>query len=138
MKQIILKLSLLIMLAACLNSALAAPDNMRVDTSDANESLKDLKSVLDNNCVFDWISYFREYVDSSGLLIRDSTYIATYSAYNSNFKLAYTRMYPNPGAPPTYKGEIHIQNDGEHIVVEDSTKLIVINKRISVMQAFSN
>lgn len=136
MRQIIGKLILLILFTACLSSAVAAPDKMRVDTSDANESLKDLLSLYENNYVFSFISYFREYVDSSGVLIKDSSYLATYIAYKNNFRYIYTRMYPNPGIPPTYKYEVHIQNDREYVTVEDSMKLIFINKRISIMQAF--
>lgn len=136
MKQIIGKISLLIMLATCFNSAEAAPDKIRVDTSDANESLKDLQSLLANNYLGCFATYFREYVDSSGAKIRDSSYLSYYSSYKTSFRYAYTRMYPNPGIPPTYKDEVHLQNDREHITVEDSMKLIFINKRISLMQAF--
>ncbi|AXY76939.1 hypothetical protein D3H65_24420 [Paraflavitalea soli] len=142
MRQILVKISLLFLLAACCNSALAAPDNIRVDTSDANESLKDLQSVIDNNAVYVEVLYYRDYVDSSGNLVKDSSLISWFNAFKNNFQWTSARVYPKPFDPddpwayPIYKTEEHIQNDREYITFDDSSKTIVINKRISIMQAF--
>lgn len=128
MRRIIYAMSLVLSLIASLNRA-AATDIARVDTSDANQSLKELEAVLDNNGLEFYASFQREATDTAGLT-RD-TLLAYYSTWGASFRSVFADL----SSPDSVLEINHVQNDREHVTVDGFDKLIFINKRISIMES---
>ncbi|NII28602.1 hypothetical protein HB364_26195 [Pseudoflavitalea sp. X16] len=130
MKSIIYTISLLILFATgAAKRGMAAPDGLKIDTTDANESLKSLEAVLDNTGLEFYAGFHRETADTSGV-VRD-TLLAYYATFGTNFRSVFARI----NNPENYKEVNHVQNDREHVTVESDTKLVFLNKHISIMQA---
>lgn len=129
MKNIAYTIQLLVLLVACLSHAEAATDRMRMDTTDANEGLKDLQMVLENTGLEFYASFNRETTDTSGIT-RD-TLLAYYSTWGASFRSVFADL----SIPDSVLEINHIQNDREHITVDGFSKVISINKRISIMQS---